>query len=215
MRQFLYVLKPPGIPAVSMLGPVVRKGDVVTDFELPDETGAPRRLSGLLADGPVVQVLLSRGHEPWLHCGELSLPRSDRRVQGSWGSARRHQRRQGGAAAALCRETFTGLSTAGSTGRRNTGIKSLCWGFKLQGLTWSFVELTSHFVQIGLRMHRQVGAFRKVLSQQTIGVLIRAALPRALRVAEVDIDVSRQGKSSMIRKLLAPVPSQRFVQLSW
>jgi peroxiredoxin len=37
-----------------MLGPVVRKGDVVTDFELPDETGAPRRLSGLLADGPVV-----------------------------------------------------------------------------------------------------------------------------------------------------------------
>jgi peroxiredoxin Q/BCP len=37
-----------------MLGPVVRKGDVVTDFELPDEAGAPRRLSGLLADGPVV-----------------------------------------------------------------------------------------------------------------------------------------------------------------
>jgi hypothetical protein len=33
---------------------------------------------------------------------------------------------------------------AGSTGRRNTDVKSLCWGFKLQGLTWSFVELTSH-----------------------------------------------------------------------
>jgi hypothetical protein len=28
---------------------------------------------------------------------------------------------------------------AGSTGRRNTGVKSLCWGFKLQGLSWSFV----------------------------------------------------------------------------
>jgi len=28
--------------------------------------------------------------------------------------------------------------------------KSLCWGFKLQGPTWSFVELTSHFVQTGL-----------------------------------------------------------------
>src|SRR5471030_1063941 len=39
---------------------------------------------------------------------------------------------------------------AGSTGRRNTGVKSLCWGFKLQGLTWPFVEPTSHFVQIGL-----------------------------------------------------------------
>jgi hypothetical protein len=34
------------------------------------------------------------------------------------------------------------------------GVKSLCWGFKLQGLTWSFVELTSHFVQMGLRVHR-------------------------------------------------------------
>jgi peroxiredoxin Q/BCP len=30
------------------------KGDVVTDFELPDETGTPRRLAELLGDGPVV-----------------------------------------------------------------------------------------------------------------------------------------------------------------
>lgn len=29
-------------------------GDPVDDFELPDESGAPRRLSTLLADGPVV-----------------------------------------------------------------------------------------------------------------------------------------------------------------
>lgn len=29
-------------------------GDVVDDFELPDETGTPRTLSGLLANGPVV-----------------------------------------------------------------------------------------------------------------------------------------------------------------
>jgi thioredoxin-dependent peroxiredoxin len=29
-------------------------GDEVDDFELPDETGTPRRLSTLLADGPVV-----------------------------------------------------------------------------------------------------------------------------------------------------------------
>ncbi|AKZ53904.1 putative Peroxiredoxin [Streptomyces ambofaciens ATCC 23877] len=33
-------------------GPVV--GDTVEDFTLPDETGTPRRLSELLADGPVV-----------------------------------------------------------------------------------------------------------------------------------------------------------------
>jgi peroxiredoxin Q/BCP len=30
------------------------KGDLVADFELPDQTGTPRRLSELLKDGPVV-----------------------------------------------------------------------------------------------------------------------------------------------------------------
>src|SRR5258708_19825705 len=73
------------------------------------------------------------------------------------------------------------------------------------------VELTSHFVQIGLRMHRQVGALRKVLSQQTIGVLIRAALPRALRIAKINVDVCRQREPSMVRKFLTPVPRQRFI----
>ncbi|MCU1376179.1 MAG: antioxidant, AhpC/TSA family protein [Actinomycetia bacterium] len=32
----------------------MQTGDVVPDFELPDETGAPRRLSDLLGAGPVV-----------------------------------------------------------------------------------------------------------------------------------------------------------------
>jgi peroxiredoxin Q/BCP len=32
---------------------VLNTGDTVTDFELPDETGTPRRLSTLLQDGPV------------------------------------------------------------------------------------------------------------------------------------------------------------------
>ena len=32
----------------------MKRGDEVPDFELPDETGTPRTLSGLLANGPVV-----------------------------------------------------------------------------------------------------------------------------------------------------------------
>ena len=32
----------------------MREGDFVPDFELPDQTGTNRSLSGLLADGPVV-----------------------------------------------------------------------------------------------------------------------------------------------------------------
>jgi hypothetical protein len=40
---------------------------------------------------------------------------------------------------------------AGATDRRNTGVESLRWGLKLQGLTGPFVELTCHFIQMGLR----------------------------------------------------------------
>jgi peroxiredoxin len=32
----------------------MKPGDTVADFELPDQTGTPRKLSALLADGPVV-----------------------------------------------------------------------------------------------------------------------------------------------------------------
>jgi len=43
----------------------MEKGDMAPDFELPDETGAPRRLSDLLAQGPVVlffyPMALTRG----------------------------------------------------------------------------------------------------------------------------------------------------------
>src|SRR3974390_1197440 len=103
---------------------------------------------------------------------------------------------------------------AGSTGRRNTSVKSLCWGFKSQGLAWSLVELACHFVQMGLCVHRQGRSLRKVLSQQTIGVLIGTTLPRALRIAEVNIDVGRQREPAMIRKRLAAVPGQGLIELS-
>ena len=49
--------------------------------------------------------------------------------------------------------TTVRIIAASSTGRRNTGIKSICWGFKSQGLSRSFVELTCHSVQMGLRVH--------------------------------------------------------------
>jgi len=102
---------------------------------------------------------------------------------------------------------------AGSTGRCNTGVKSLCWGCESQGLAWSFVELARHFVEMSLRVHRQVGSLGKILSQQTIGVLIGSALPWTLRVAEVNSDVGRQRKSSMVGKFLAAVPGQGLIQL--
>lgn len=59
-------------------------------------------------------------------------------------------------------------------------------------------------------VHRQVGSLQEVLSQQAIDVLIGTSLPRTLRIAEVNVNACRYRQSSMIRKLLAPVPGQRF-----
>ena len=89
--------------------------------------------------------------------------------------------------------------------RPNTSTKSFRWGFEAQSLAWPFIELPSHSVQLRLCVHRQVGSLDKILPQQAVGVLIGSTLPRTLRVAEVDVDIGRQGKPPMIGKLLAPV----------
>ncbi len=100
-----------------------------------------------------------------------------------------------------------------SVGRRNTRIKSLSRSFKLQRLSWSFVELTRHRMQLPMRVYRHVGSLGELLSEQTIGFLVGTTLPATLRIAEVNINVVRQGKAFMIRKLLAPVQGQGFIQL--
>jgi hypothetical protein len=41
------------------------------------------------------------------------------------------------------------------------------------------------------------------LPQQPVRILIRSALPRALTIAEVDLDVSGQGKALMVGHLFA------------
>ncbi len=65
---------------------------------------------------------------------------------------------------------------------------------------------------MGLRVYRQVGSLGEVLSEQAVGVLVGTALPRAARVAEVNIDVRRQAKAAMIREFLAAVPGQGFAR---
>src|SRR5688572_16920986 len=74
----------------------------------------------------------------------------------------------------------------------------------------SFADL----IELGLGEYGQVDALREVLPQQAVGVLVRPALPRALRVAEVHLDVGRQRKPAMVGQLLAAVPGERFVELA-
>ena len=45
--------------------------------------------------------------------------------------------------------------------------------------------------------------FGKVLSQQTVGVLVRATLPGMLRISEVYLDVGRETEASVIGQFLS------------
>jgi hypothetical protein len=55
---------------------------------------------------------------------------------------------------------------------------------------------------------RQGHAFWEVLSQQSVGLFIRASLPGASRVAELDLDVGRKREAFVIGHLAAAVPGQ-------
>ena len=57
----------------------MKPGETVADFELPDQTGTPRKLSALLSDGPVVLFFYPAAMTPGLHEGSLPLPRPGRR----------------------------------------------------------------------------------------------------------------------------------------
>src|SRR3954449_2470643 len=81
-----------------------------------------------------------------------------------------------------------------SRGRRNTAyvgcskelVQSLGRCSPAQGLTRPAVEGDRHSGEVLGAVHAEVGALWKVLPQQPIGVLVRAALPGAVRIAEVD-----------------------------
>src|SRR3954449_4032305 len=81
-----------------------------------------------------------------------------------------------------------------SSGRRNTayvtGSKELVQSLgrcpPAQGLSRPAVEGDCHGCKVFGAVHAEVSALREVLAQQPIGVLVRATLPGAVRVAEVD-----------------------------
>ena len=59
----------------------------------------------------------------------------------------------------------------------------------------------------------KIGSLREVLPQQPVGVFVGSALPRALRIAEVDVDFGFHGEALMIGEFLAAIPGQRLVEL--
>jgi len=99
-----------------------------------------------------------------------------------------------------------------SMGRCNTGLESTHRSLKPQSLSRTLVEMQCHLVELGLRMDRQVGSFREVLSQQPICVFVGAALPRALRITQVDLHIGGHRKTFMLGHLQPAIPRQRTPQ---
>src|SRR3954469_18021992 len=81
----------------------------------------------------------------------------------------------------------------GSSGRRNSCVrrsqqlvKGLGRCSPAQGFAWPAIEGRSYGCKVLGAVRAEVGALWKVLPQQPVGVLVRAALPRAVGIAEVD-----------------------------
>jgi hypothetical protein len=100
------------------------------------------------------------------------------------------------------------LWVADSTGRRNTFVEHLSWRLVAQGLPRTLVQFSRNGIQAGLRVAGDVQPLGQVLSEQPIGVLVGAALPRALRITEVHLDVRGQREAFMGCQLLAAVPGE-------
>jgi hypothetical protein len=56
----------------------------------------------------------------------------------------------------------------------------------------------------------QVGSLGQILADEAIGVLVAAALPRAVGIAEVDFDAGVGGQLCMARHFSAPVIGEGF-----
>jgi len=96
-----------------------------------------------------------------------------------------------------------------STDRCNSAAEHLGWFHPSQRLSRASVELPGHRGEIGACVGAKVRTSREVLTKQTIGVLAAATLPRAVRVAEVDIDVGVDGETDVLGHLFPLVPRQR------
>ena len=75
------------------------------------------------------------------------------------------------------------------------------------------VERGRHGRNLVDAMHAEISAFWKILAQQSVGVLVGAALPRAVRIAEIDLDASVDLQACVLSHLSSLIPSQRPTQL--
>src|SRR5216684_4643766 len=86
------------------------------------------------------------------------------------------------------------------------------WRPPAECLTRSFVELVSHVVQFSLGDASQGMAFREVLPEKSVGVLVGATLPGTAGVTEVDGNPGVDCEPLVLDHLMTLVPGQRATQ---
>jgi hypothetical protein len=105
---------------------------------------------------------------------------------------------------------------ADSNGRRNMDsvdlpqpfVKRLCRRFPAQRLSRPCVEGGRHGSNLLGAVRTQISAFREVLTQQSVGVLVGTTLPEAMRIAEVDLDARINLETGMLSHLGTLIPGQ-------
>src|SRR5882757_8945945 len=79
-------------------------------------------------------------------------------------------------------------------------------------LAWAAIELVGHAVELVLSNSSQALTLRKVLAEQSVGVLIAAPLPWTSRVAEIDRQAGVDCEASVASHLRTLVPGKRATQ---
>lgn len=82
----------------------------------------------------------------------------------------------------------------------------------VRGLAGPVVEFRGDCVEVFLGVSGQVGSLGEVLAQQAVGVLVGAALPGAVGVAEVHLHVERGGHACMQGEFGSLIPCRAVAQ---
>src|SRR5512134_3460956 len=83
---------------------------------------------------------------------------------------------------------------AASTDGRNKPAEHFGWFHPAQRLSRAIVEFPCDRVERGAGIDAEVGVPGEVLAEQAVAVLVAAALPWAVRIAEEDADVGVDGE---------------------
>src|SRR5690606_833664 len=107
------------------------------------------------------------------------------------------------------RELKRANEMADSSGGRNEFCELLRWCQISERLAGTAVERVLDHGQLRAADDAQIGALGQVLAEQAVGVLVAAALPGRVRVAEVDRDPRTRRELGVLGHLRTLVPRDR------